>query len=72
MAHLKTYCYIPLWQNKALRLESLYQEMYILAGRHSSVVSSAPTILWPRVRILSTPSMLFSICVEIVTRKERK
>ena len=39
-------------------------------GRHSSVVSSAPTILRPRVRIPSTPSMLFSICIEIVTRKE--
>ena len=31
-------------------------------GSHSSVVSSAPTILQPRVRIPSTPSMLFSIC----------
>ena len=30
-----------------------------LAGRHSSVVSSALTILWPRVRIKSTPSKLF-------------
>ena len=39
-------------------------------GRHSSVVSSAPTILRPRVRIPSTPSMLFSICIiEIVSRK---
>ena len=28
-------------------------------GRHSSVVSSAPTILRPRVQIPSTPSMLF-------------
>ena len=44
----------------------------IYCGRHSSVVSSAPTILRPRVRIPSTPSMLFSICIEIVTRKERK
>ena len=43
-----------------------------LGGRHSSVVSSAPTILRPRVRIPSTPSMLFSIYIEIVTRKERK
>ena len=30
-----------------------------LGGRHSSVVSSVPTILRPRVRIPSTPSMLF-------------
>ena len=40
-------------------------------SRHSSMVSSAPTILQPRVRIPSTPSTLFSICIEIV-RKERK
>ena len=30
--------------------------------RHSSVVLSAPTILRPRVRIPTIPSMLFSIC----------
>ena len=41
-------------------------------GRHSSVVLSAPTILRPQVRIPSTPSMLFSICIEIVTKKDRK
>ena len=40
---------------------------------HISMVLSAPTILWPWVRIPSTPSMLFSICIiEIVTRKEQK
>ena len=33
---------------------------------------SAPTILRPRVHIPSTPSMLFSICVEIVMKKEQK
>ena len=44
-----------------------------LGGCHSSVVSSATTILWPRVKIPSTPSMLLSICIiEIVTKKERK
>ena len=38
--------------------------------RHSSVVLSTPTILWPRVQIPCTPSMLFLICViEIVMRK---
>ena len=41
-------------------------------GRHSSVVSSAPTILWPQVRIPSTPSMLYSICIEIVMRKKNE
>ena len=41
-------------------------------GRHSSMVSSAPTILWPQVQIPSTPSTLFSICIEIVMRKEQK
>ena len=41
-------------------------------GCHSSVVLSAPTILQPQVQIPSTPSMLFSICIEIVTRKEQK
>ena len=42
----------------------------VLGGHHSSVVSSAPTILRPQVRIPSTPSMLFSICtIEIVSRK---
>ena len=31
------------------------------------MISSAPTILRPRVRIPSTPAMLFSICIiEIV------
>ena len=42
----------------------------VVGGRHSSVVLSAPTILQPRIRIPSTPSMLFSICIEIVMRKE--
>ena len=31
-------------------------------SRPSSVVSSAPTILWLQVRIPSTPSMLFTNC----------
>ena len=41
-------------------------------GCHSSVVSSAPTILRPQVRIPSTPSMLYSICIEIVMRKKNE
>ena len=58
-----------------LRILNIYNvvSMYLLlGGRHISVVSSAPTILRPRVRIPSTPSTLFSICIEIVSRKERK
>ena len=46
-----------------------------VGGRHSSVVSSVAIIMRPRVRIPSTPSMLFSIfSVEIVIemRKGRK
>ena len=43
-----------------------------LPKKHSSVVSSAPTILRPWVQILSTPSTLFSICIVIVTRKRTK
>ena len=38
-------------------------------GRQSSVVSSAPTILRLQVRIQSTPPTLFSICIEIMTKK---
>ena len=34
-------------------------------GRHSSVVSSAHTILQPRVQIPCTLSLLFSICIGI-------
>ena len=41
---------------------------WMRGGRHSSVVSSAPTILRPRVQIPSTPSMLFSV-IEIVMGK---
>ena len=48
----------------------LQRKFYARGGRHSSVVSSAPTILQPRFRIPSTPYILFSICIEIVTRKE--
>ena len=39
----------------------------VLAGcRHSSVVSSVPTILLPRVRVPSTPSTLLSLVVKFV------
>ena len=59
-------------QTRELENESVYyrHKRLRLDDRHSSVVSSAPTILRPRVQIPSTPSMLFSICViEIVLRK---
>ena len=49
-----------------------FNKLFLFGGRHSSMVSSAPTILWPQVWIPSTQSMLFSICIEIVTRKEPK
>ena len=45
----------------------------IFGGRHSSMVSSVPTILRPWVQIPSTPSTPFSICIiEIVMRKGGK
>ena len=40
-------------------------DLVLLGGRHSSVVSSAPTILRPRVRIPSTPSMLFQFVLRL-------
>ena len=56
--------------------ECLGLSVYALGGHHSSVVSSAPTILRPRVRTPSTPSTLFSICIaieiDIGVRKGRK
>ena len=35
-------------------------------GRNSSVVSSAPSILRPRIRIPSTPSMLYPIYIIVI------
>ena len=46
------------------------ERIYETCQNASNMASSAPTI--PRVQFPSTPSMLFSICIEIVTRKERK
>ena len=56
---------------QSLIFRNLITRQKILGGRHCSVVSSAPTILRPWVRIPSTPSMLFSICIEIVMRKNK-
>ena len=55
-----------------LLLKSCSAKTSLMGGRHSSMVLSAPTILRPRVQIPSTPSMLFSIGIEIVIRKEQK
>ena len=41
-------------------------------ARHSSLVLSTPTILQPRVRIPTTPSMLFSNCNEKRTKINKK
>ena len=56
-------------RERELKTEIEHQQK---GGHHSSVVSSAPTILQPRVRIPSTPSTLISICIEVVMRKERR
>ena len=57
----------PMSCTKIVKLNYVFK-----GGCHSSVVSSAPTILRPQVWIPSTPSMLFSICIEIVTRKKNE
>ena len=55
-----------------LLLKSCSAKTSLMGGRHSSMVLSAPTILRPRVWIPNTPSTLFSICIEIVSRKKQK
>ena len=77
MAHLKKTIYVCGKNAKRKRQakNTNVNQPYVYASmgcRHSSVVSSAPTILFPWVQILSTPSTLFSICIEIVTRKKQK
>ena len=39
------------------------QQIYLWGSRYSSVDSSAPSIMLPRVRVPSTPSTLFSIYI---------
>ena len=59
------------WNNPDVHL--LILKISIPGGRHSSMVSSVPTILRLWVRIPSTPSKLFSICIiEIVMRKAQQ
>ena len=78
--HRSKTCSISVWSEVGIKSSPIFQKLpkssfslFSLGGRHSSVVSSAPTILRLRVQIPSTPSMLFLICIiEIVTRKERK
>ena len=50
---------------RKLPLEQLYP-----GGPHSSMVSSAPTILRPWVRIPSTPSMLFQFVIDLWCGKD--
>ena len=54
-----TICVKRLQQRKAKDLFDVGEELNREGGRHSSMVLSAPTILWPRVQIPSTPSMRF-------------
>ena len=61
---------LPIYQTKLTTFWYGFPLANVWGGRHSSVVSFAPTILRPQVRIPSTPSMLFSICIEIVIGKE--
>ena len=50
-----------------------YKNNITVGGRHSSVVSSAPTIMQPRIRIPCTPSTLYSNCIfNVGMRKGRK
>ena len=58
--------------NAKNRKKLSFQKHLQLGGRHSSVVSSAPTILQPGFESQAHHLCFFSICIEIVTRKERK
>ena len=61
---------LPLFNVLSAVLKTKKKKQTLLGGRDSSVVSSVPNILRPQVQILSTPTMLFSICIiEIVMRK---
>ena len=67
MGSLSTIGLCENWKKIDLKVEAEWD------GRHSSVVLPVPTILWPKVRIPSTISTLFSIgIIEIVTRKGQK
>ena len=46
---------------------NLLKNVHIWGGHHSSVISSAPTSLQPRVRIPSTQSTLFQYVVHFET-----
>ena len=52
--------------------ETVYEQrlLIFMGGRHSSVVSSAPTILLPRVWIPSTPSTLFQFVIDLWCEKD--
>ena len=48
-----------------------HKKLYSKTGRHSSVVSSVPTILQPQVWIPSTPTMLFQFVIELWCEKDK-
>ena len=48
------------------------QRCQTMGCRHSSVDSSAPSILLPRVQVLSTPSTLLSIYIDLCHVERRK
>ena len=73
-------CFLFIWSNSWLSVQfyQLCKTGLIDGCRHSSVDSSAPSIMPPRVRLPSTPSMLLSFIVKFVLylslccEKERK
>ena len=54
------------WVDNWVDIRGFLFKLTNLGCRHSSVNSSAPTILPPRVRVPSTPSMLLSFIVTFV------
>ena len=53
----------PIFLKKVIGEQFRWKIRNMLGCRHSSVDSSAPSILLPRVQVPSTPSMLFSIYI---------
>ena len=65
ISQVSSFC--PLFHSKTM----VATNASLNCGRHSSVVSSAPTILRPRVRIPSTPSMLFQFVIDFWCEKDK-
>ena len=55
-----------LWEKLSMLLCAILPNISLHRCCHSSVDLSAPTILLPRVRVPSTPSMLFSFIVLVL------